>query len=217
MSYPTFPSNVLFTYGYKKTPCFNTVKQIPAAGRGISTMSLKPFCTWQFEADLAYIGGDIWTSSSLVAAFMGLFLATNGGAGFWLFNDPTDNVVSGGNGTLLDVTPGSTTPMASVGNGVSKIFQIARTIGSLGMDIIQSPTVGTLLVNGSSSAYTMTSTGVVTFTTAPPNAATLSWTGGFDFLCCFDEDLLDGLSRVGGNSAGGLWSSNSIKWSSVQI
>jgi hypothetical protein len=102
-----------------------------------------------------------------------------GGGGFFLYNDITDNVV-GPNGGMLDVTPASTTPMASVGNGTSKIFQIARTIGGLGWDVIQNPTISTVTVNGTpTSAYALSTTGVLTFTSAPANNAVLAWTGGF--------------------------------------
>ncbi len=141
------------------------------------------------------------------------------GASMFLLEGGTDLLLmetSGGSfGIMLNVTPGAATPMGVLGDGVSTQFQLARPIGQ-GVDILQQVTLAQVLVNGvATSAYSVSSTGVVTFSTAPPLGATLTWGGTFQYLCRFTEDTLPDLARVNKNSGGWLWSCSSIKFESI--
>jgi hypothetical protein len=138
------------------------------------------------------------------------------GGNFFVFTDPNDNTVTNAAGLLLDVTPGSATPMQNCGNGTSTQFQLARNIGSA-VDIIQNVSGVTLYVAGASHAGTISSTGVVTFSAAPGNSAALTWAGGFTYLCQFSDDTLKDLSRMNKNAGGFLWSCSSIAFESVFI
>jgi len=69
-------------------------------------------------------------------------------------------------------------------------------------------TVGGALVDPST--YTISS-GVVAFTTAPLNGATLAWTGYFGFLCRFEADDLD-FEQFMAN----LWRVDSVKFRSLR-
>lgn len=207
--------------GFHKTPHFNTITMKPAAGRGVVTASLAPYATWDFQLALSLFIGSEAEAESLVAQWIGLFLQTQGATGFFFFQDPNDNAISVSNGTMLNVTPGAAAPMGNQGDGSSVMYQLARYIGG-GFDIIQNVNgTPSLYVNGTyTSAYSVSSTGVITFETAPPLDATLQWGGNFYFLCQFQEDTLKDLARFyqnGGNAQEALWDCGDVRFSSVFI
>jgi len=216
MSYQVLDSTVQPLVGLKKAPKGNNIRQMTAARRGNVTVSLMPFPTWAFEADLLATGTQGLATSQL-ALFQGLYIATNCGASLWLFNDVTDNSVTTANSGMLNVSSGAATPMGLTGDGSSTQFQLARSIGGLGWDVIQnlngSPSI---YVNGSLKTpvtdYSVSSTGVVTFTSAPASGATLTWSGDFYFLCRFTEDTLDSLAAIGFSSSATVWQVGSVKW-----
>lgn len=223
MSYPILQANMPWVRqaGFHKTPHFNTVTMKPAAGRGVVTASLCPYATWDFEVALSLAIGSEADSASILSAFLGLFLQTNGATGFWLFTDPNDNTIAQAAGTMLNVTPGAAEPMGNQGDGSSTQYQLARYIGG-GFDIIQNVNgTPTLYVNGSLvTDYSVSATGVITFVDAPPANATLQWLGQFYFLCQFSEDTLKDLARMysyGGSIVDSLWDCSGIKFSSVLI
>ena len=220
MPYATMSTSVpwsLVKSGFKKTPDYNTVKQKTAASRGDAAFSLKPYPTWNFNLDLNAVLGGEWVSGSVLQDFLGCFMACAGGAALFLFTDPNDNTVALSAGVALNVTPGAAQPMEQVGDGTSKVFQLARTIGQ-GVDILQNVTITTLMVGSSTMAlgtdYSVDDTGVVTFVSAPAFNAIITWEGSFQYLCQFAEDTLAGLARVNVNSSGWLWECSSIKFES---
>jgi hypothetical protein len=225
MSYPTMDPSVpwsLVKGGFKKTPHFNSQTQKPAAGRGRSSISLMPYPTWDFEVDLDYVCGGESVQWSVLQTFLGCYLATCGGAGFFLFTDPNDNTVENPDngdpalGVLLNVTAGAAAPMGQTGDGVSPQFQLARIIG-LGADILQNVSNVAVFVDGAETAVTLSGTGVVTFSTPPAWGAVLTWEGSFQYLCQFTDDTLKGLARVNKNSTGFLWSCPSIAFEGVFV
>lgn len=222
MSYPVMSTSIpwsLIKGGFRKTPHFESVKQPTAGGRGRTAISLQPYATWDFEIDLNLVSGGESCQFSVLQSFLGLFMATAGGAGFFLFTDPNDNSVDASTGDqslMLNVTPGASLPMGTVGDGVSTQFQLARSIGQ-GVDILQNTTGATAFVNGAPVSCTVSVTGVVTFAAAPAVNAVLSWQGQFQYLCQFTDDVLKDLARVNKNSGGFLWSCSSVAFESVFI
>lgn len=220
MSYVIFPSVISpsMAKGLKKTPNFNSVIQKVAAGRGNAAVSLKPYPTFDFEFDLDHIQGNEASASSVIAQFLGTMMACQGSANLFLFTDPQDSTVTYSTGGMLDVTAASATPMGVTGNGVSTQFQLARSIGGVAYHITQNITVTGLKVNGTlknaGTDYTVSSTGVVTFVSAPASNAILTWQGTFQYLCRFSEDSVDAVREFTTNSGTDLWSVSSIKWSS---
>jgi hypothetical protein len=96
--------------------------------------------------------------------------------------------------------------------------QHLRVIGN-GIDVIQS-------LNGTPSVYvggvltvpsSISTSGVVTFSSAPANNATLAWAGNFLRLVMFDEDTLNDLALVAYNTTDTLHSVTGVKFSSVFI
>jgi hypothetical protein len=220
MSYPIIPVLPLsMAKGLKKSPNFNTVKQPNAAGRSNAAITLKPYPTWDFEFDMDHILGNEASAASIVATFLGTYMVTQGSANLFLWTDPEDSTVTLTTGIMLNVTPGAASPMAQTGDGTSTKFQLARLIGGTGVDIIQnlngSPTA--VHVNGSTATYSISSTGVVTFSSAPANNATLNWSGSFYNLCRFAEDAMDSTRAFTTNSGTDQWDFVSIKFSSEFI
>ena len=219
MSYPAMSTSVpwsLVKSGFHKAPTFEGASLVNKAVTGHRTaLSLKPYATWNFEVDLNYVQGGEAVQGSVLQSFLGLFLATCGGAGFFLFTDPNDSTVTTAQGCLLNTTPGAANPMGSVGDGVSTQFQLARTIAQ-GTDILQQ--VSSVVVNVNGTATTVTqSNGVVTFSSAPAIGAVLTWAGSFQYLCQFTEDTLKDLARVSKNSTGFLWSCGAIDFEGLFV
>lgn len=186
--------------GLKKTPSFNSVVQKTAASVGNSAVALKPYPTWDFEFDLDRITGNEALGNSVLATFLGIYMATAGQAGLFLFVDPQDNSVSAA--------------QFGVGDGVSTLFQLSRNIGG-SVDIIQNVNGSIqVFVNGVLTSVSISSTGVITFSPAPANNAVLTWTGSFYFLCRFSEDIVDSVRSFTRNSGTDQWDISSIKFNS---
>ncbi len=202
--------------GLHKVMTFNTIVQRPAAGKGVAAASLMPYPTWAFEFDMARTAGNEAQLNSTISSFMGLHAACQGKTFPFLFTDPQDNAVTQNNSGMLNVTPGAAVPMGYTGDGASKQFQLARILGSGGIpnDVVQQ-------VNGSINVYvngvlttpaSVGSTGIVTFSVAPTNGATLTWTGSFYFYCRFLDDTLDATRVYTQNSGTDLWEIASVKF-----
>lgn len=220
MSYPVMSTSVpwsLVKSGFHKGPTFEGASLTASSPTGFASgLSLKPFATWEFNLDLNSVEGGEAVQGSVLQMFLGCFLATCGGAGFFLFTDPNDNTVSAPGSCLLNVTPGASTPMGKTGDGVSTKFQLARIIDQ-GTDILQQVSNVSVLVNGVAATATVDSKGVVTFAAAPAANATLAWSGNFQYLCRFKNDTLKDLARVNKNASGFLWSCDSVEFESVFI
>jgi uncharacterized protein (TIGR02217 family) len=222
VSYPILSSSVKWKLeSYKKTPVFNTVVQKNAAGRGVAATSLKPYPTWEFNVELPMnvSASNLLTSSSIISQFIGLLGELAGQGGLFLYSDYTDNSVTTAMSGMLNVTSGAAAPMGTVGDGSSTEFQLVRSLGGLSWDIIQNLNGaasiyvnGTLKTNGTD--YSISSTGVVTFASAPANNATLTWSGNFYFLCRLGADSFKDLSMVGYNASGALWTCTGISFAS---
>jgi uncharacterized protein (TIGR02217 family) len=215
MSYPVMSTSVpwsLVKSGFHKGPSFNSLVQPTAAGRGTSSLSLKPYATWLFNVDLNNVEGGESVQASVLQMFLGCFMACCGRGIFFLFTDPNDNTVTVTQSCLLNVTPGAATPMGQVGDGVSTLFQLARKIDQ-GVDILQQVSSVVVNVNGTPATCGILN-GLVTFAAAPANGAVLTWSGSFQYLCQFTEDTMKDLARVSKNSGGFLWACNSIEFES---
>src|ERR1035437_5265320 len=89
---PTMPMSMV--HGLKKTPNFDGTVRQKTAGGFTSAVSLKPYPTWDFEISIDNISGRDSDASSIVAKFLGTFMATSGSANQFLFSDPQDSLVT---------------------------------------------------------------------------------------------------------------------------
>ena len=124
------------------------------------------------------IAGHAWTELQTIAGFYNLL---NGSAYAFSYPDDTDNAV--------------TSQLFGIADGVSASYQLVRTFGGFS-EPVYLPT-GTPLIydNGTlktvTTDYTISATGVVTFTYTPTVTHPLTWTGTFNWLVRFDTDSID--------------------------
>lgn len=110
----------------------------------------------------------------------GFFMGVRGRWDSFLFNAGDDSLAA-------DM------PFAT-GDGVTKNFQLANTMGGFSeaaqniAAITNIKAAGALVAGG---LYTVGSTGVVAFTTAPAAGAALTWSGSFYYRCRLDQDAVD--------------------------
>ncbi|MDR3414218.1 MAG: DUF2460 domain-containing protein [Formivibrio sp.] len=129
----------------------------------------------------------------------GFFMQMKGSWDSFLISIPNDNAV--------------TDMQFGMGNGVQTVFQLTRTRGAGGFGFTepcQNPAALTNIKgNGSvisSGGYSIGSTGLITFVTAPAVGTALTWSGSFYYRCRFVNDTAD-FSRFMQD----LWSLGSIK------
>ena len=182
--FPAFaPPHWSWTYPLKKMPSFNTTVQTPTSARGELRIANQTFPIWKFNYDISYLKGDAQHGSdSAWQTLLGFFMAVQGAADDWLFNDPYDNTV-----------PTSAPQVIGTGDGVTTDFLMYRSFGSLGgVDIIQNfQSAPVIYVNGgavSSSTYSLDEYGNLTFNTAPTSGYVIAWSGQFYFRCRFLDD-----------------------------
>jgi hypothetical protein len=119
----------------------------------------------------------------------------------YLFNDLGDNSV--------------TDQLIGIGDGTTRQFYLARTFAGLSQRIAGAALIGTPVfkVAGSTAVgTTFDAYGVVTFTVAPAFSQAVTWTGGYYWICRFDEDQLN-LAEF----ADRWWECKSVKFSTEII
>lgn len=220
MSFTIMPAlPISMAKGLHKSPVFNTVVQTTAAMRTNSSVALMPFPAWAFEFDMDKITGNEASAASTLALFFAVFMACQGRNQLFLFTDPQDHAVALSTSAMLNVTAGAASPLGVTGDGSSTQFQLARTIGGVGYDLVQNLNgTAVIKVNGTTKTvvtdYSISPTGVVTFVSAPANGATLQWSGSFYFLCRFTEDTVDAARAFTTNNGTDTWDISSIKFAS---
>jgi uncharacterized protein (TIGR02217 family) len=197
---PTYPAGSR-GWPIKKSPQFNTLIETPVSRRGETRISTTPYCTWSFDLTFPLLKGTFNDATSYLNQLVGFYMQMQGQANSWLFNDPHDNIIA------------STAPATfGLGDGSTKVFQLTRPIGNYA-DIIQNAN-GTpvIYVNGApTAAFSMTTQGVITFTSAPANGVVLAWSGGYYFRCRFSDDSLSDLSQIFTN----VWQIAQVKFQSI--
>lgn len=108
------------------------------------------------------------------------------------FNQQQGNVAP----FLFDAGPGQDTVSAQgigTGDGTTTQFQLLRSYGGFSEPVAASSGSPTAYVNGTvaAAAFNSPSNGYVTFTTAPPAGAVLTWSGGYYFQCRFAKGVAE--------------------------
>ena len=215
MTTPIFPSLPGLGWSVTKTPRFASRVQKAVAGRELIILD-QPYPKWDFTLTFPFLrdGNDVRQSGGLGVGFnelrqlMGLFAAMPGQAGRFLFQDPSDDTVVG------TVSPTGT---MNAGDGVTTQFQLYRQLlagtGQLVEPVIGQPTVTHAYVNGvDPGGWTVSTTGTLTWGSAPALGAVLTWSGSFYFLCRFSADSMDFE-----NFMFQLWSAKEVKFESVLL
>jgi uncharacterized protein (TIGR02217 family) len=176
--YPTLPG-LLPTAGF--APRFKTEVQSAVSGREVRA-ALMQYPLW--DITLAYEFLRAVTAFPELDTLVGFFGARKGSWDSFLVTVPNDNAV-------IDMG-------FATGDGTTRVFQITRTRGANGF-VFTEPVMNVNALTNikaagsvvSGALYSVSSTGVITFTTAPANGAALTWTGSYYFRCRFAQDQLD--------------------------
>ncbi|MDA8095591.1 MAG: DUF2460 domain-containing protein [Betaproteobacteria bacterium] len=176
MSDVVFPVLPGLSWSVSKAPVWKTLTQQTVSGLELRA-AMMSYPLWRFMLTYDVLRGD--NINQELQTLMGFFLARQGSYDTFLYSDPTDNTV--------------TTQTFGTGDGTTTAFQLLRGVGGY-LEPIQN-------VNGNPSvyvdgvlqagSYTIGSTGIVSFTGAPPAGALLTWTGSFYFRARFMQDTAE--------------------------
>jgi uncharacterized protein (TIGR02217 family) len=178
MSNAVYPSLPGLTFPIERTPEWATDVQTSASGRDF-TRTLYTAPRYRYKLSYEFLRDSV--AAQEFRTLLGAFNARMGQWDTWLFSDPDDSSV--------------TAQVFGTGNGSNKVFQLERVLGGFAeavYDLNGAPSIyvgGVLKTAGTD--YTISSTGLVTFTSAPAAAASLTWTGSYYWRCRFLSDTLD--------------------------
>lgn len=187
---PLFPTLAGVSYPVKKAPLWSTKRHQSTNGR-VTTFGRFIYPMYRYELVYEFLRGGIINQVDApddeYQQLLAFFNSQHGGAEMFLFHDPDD-----------DHIPPDVPVIFGTGDGVLTKFQLVRPIVNVEYswsDPVFSPSTwfiyigGVLQVEGTD--YTITTSGLVTFATAPAAAASLTWYGTYLWPCLFDEDSQD--------------------------
>lgn len=201
MSELVFPSLPGLAWGMQKTPIWNTRVQRSVSGKrqAIGYMS---YPNYKYTLNFAILRE--YLSYNDVEQLQGFFNQMKGQFDTFKFADPLDAAITA-------------YQTIGTGDGVTKNFQLVRSYGDF-VEPVQTPNVITSLRKASVAQtnpthYTVSSTGVVQFVTAPAVGEVIDWTGTYYWRCAFTQDTLDLINSDGD----GLWKSNKISFQTEKL
>lgn len=177
MSDAVFPSLPGLKWGRRKTPHFSTIVRRAVTGREVRAARMS-YPLWDFVLGYEVLRAGAEAELQTLVDF---FCARKGSFDSFLYTDPSDCVVSG--------------QQFGTGDGVTTQFQLVRSLAALGflepvMNLNGAPVIFKDGIE-QTSGYTVSATGMVTFSVAPAASAALTWSGGFYFRCRFLRDAAD--------------------------
>lgn len=173
MSNALYPTLAGLSFNNTKTPKFNTgVQQSVSLNELRVAYASTPVYLHRLQYEL--LRDD--TTNNELRQLVGFYLARQGSFDSFLFKDPTDSVA------LLE-------PFGT-GDGAETEFQLKRAYGVFTEAVSNIGTGPSIYKAGvlQSTGYTVSSTGLVTFSSAPANGVALTWSGLFYFRCRFLQD-----------------------------
>lgn len=197
MSNVIFPALAALNWDIVRRPIWATHVQTAASGREQrSSYWTYPVYEWTLSYDVLY--ADAGTAQDF-QTLLGFFNARQGSYDSFLYRDPDDSAV--------------VSQLFATGDGVTTQFQLERSLGGFVEPIKDLAAAPTVRIGGivQGSGYSVSSTGVVTFTTAPAQGAPLTWSGSFYFRVRFASDAQDFT-----NFARALWATKSLKLRGVK-
>jgi uncharacterized protein (TIGR02217 family) len=175
MSQTVYPALPGLAWPMGKTPVWKTTIKPTASGREFRT-SLMSYPRYRFTLQYEFLRDG--AAFNEYQQLFGLFDKMGGAYDTFLFSDPNDNAVGG--------------QLIGTGNGSTTAFQLVRTLGGASVpvfDVNGAPQIfkaGALQTVGSN--YTLSATGLVTFTVAPTSGQAITWSGSYYWRCRFEAD-----------------------------
>lgn len=175
MSNAVFPTLSGQSWDKLKSVLFNTGIQRSVNMSELRTsFSSTPLYTFTFTYDL--LRDD--TLNNELKSLMGFFMQRYGSWDSFLFSDPDDSSV--------------TAQAIGAGDGATTQYQLIRSYGGFNEPVANVNAITSVTVsNTPTSNYSVSSTGLVTFTTAPAANAPLAWTGTYYYRCRFSGSSQD--------------------------
>lgn len=181
--FPTLPG---LAWSVTKTPNFQTRIQRSVSGRELRALDY-PYPLWQFTLVFDFLRDDLAAGYDELRTLMGFFMLCQGAFGSFLFQDPSDNWVTG--------------QQIGVGDASTTSFQLLRAMGvtlpggGFFEPIVAPNIVSAVYLNGITQnpvSYTVDqNTGLVTFETPPGTGLIVSTDFSFYFRCRFVDDRYD--------------------------
>jgi uncharacterized protein (TIGR02217 family) len=204
MSNTLFPSSMpVFglpgeAWSVDKKPYFSTIQQKATSGQE-TRIANWPYPLTEYTIPFSVLDA----SKGQMQTLWGYYVARIGPWDSFLYYDVTDfwTVQNAINENLGPPTTAQN--QIGTGDGITTIFQITRNLGGGIQPVLAingiTITVGTppacvVYLNGvaqSSSTYSISSAGVLTFTSAPGAGVAIQWDGGYLWRCVFADDFLD--------------------------
>ena len=175
MSNAVFPTLPGLAWNVMRRPRWSTVAKQSVSGREFRAAQFS-YPIWEYELSYEVLRG----SSALpeVQQLIAFFNARSGSYDTFLYTDPDDKSV--------------TAQQFGVGDGSNKVFQLVRAYGGYIEPVYDVNGAPSIYVNGAlktlTTDYTISSTGLVTFVTAPGVSMPVTWTGNFYWRCRFLQD-----------------------------
>ena len=178
-----FPALPGLAWSVTKSPTFQTRIQRAASGRELRALDY-PYPLWQFTLVFDFLRDNPAAGFDELRTLMGFFMLCQGAFGTFLFQDPSDDRVSG--------------QQIGTGDTLRTVFQLQRTMGETlpgggFLEPIPAPNVvSAVYFNGiiqDPAGYSVDSmTGLVTFNTAPGSGLIITADYSYYFRCRFVDD-----------------------------
>jgi uncharacterized protein (TIGR02217 family) len=178
-----FPALPGLAWSVTKSPTFQTRIQRAVSGRELRALDY-PYPLWQFTLVFDFLRDNPAAGLDELRTLMGFFMLCQGAFGTFLFQDPSDDRVSG--------------QQIGTGDTLRTVFQLQRTMGETlpgggFLEPILAPNVvSAVYFNGiiqDPAGYSVDSmTGLVTFNTAPGSGLIITADYSYYFRCRFVDD-----------------------------
>jgi uncharacterized protein (TIGR02217 family) len=178
-----FPALPGLAWGVTKSPTFQTRIQRAVSGRELRALDY-PFPLWQFTLVFDFLRDNPAAGFDELRTLMGFFMLCQGAFGTFLFQDPSDDRVSG--------------QQIGTGDTLRTVFQLQRSMGKTlpgggFLEPIVAPNVvNAVYFNGivqDPAGYSVDSTtGLVTFNVPPRSGLIITADYSYYFRCRFVDD-----------------------------
>jgi uncharacterized protein (TIGR02217 family) len=178
-----FPALPGLAWSVTKSPTFQTRIQRAVSGRELRALDY-PYPLWQFTLVFDFLRDNPAAGYDELRTLMGFYMLCQGAFGTFLFQDPSDDRVSG-------------QPIGT-GGTLRTVFQLQRTMGTtlpgggFVEPIVAPNVVNAVYFNGilqDPAGYSVDPlTGLVTFNTAPGSGLTITADYSYYFRCRFIDD-----------------------------
>lgn len=175
---PTFPG---IQWGNTKAPQFATKIQT-SIGFSEVRAGFTPYPIRRYALSYEFLRST--GALTELATLYGFYCARGGSRDSFLYDDPEDD-------TIANVAPYM---QFGTGDGATVAFQLGRSLGGFFEPVFNTNSVPKIYLNNVlktvTTDYTISASGLVTFTVAPANTVVIAWSGTYYWRVRFEEDAL---------------------------